>query len=143
MGSDTLIVGESASLAAGATITGVTVTSIENLAVRAGAENASLTAGPTGSVLTAGGGTSTLTGGAGSDTYVITKDIGTVTINGFGTITGSTDIIHVKGFPANSKVTRGVTSSQLLVNGNLAVTVGDEAAAAITSALGTFVRFVD
>ena len=140
---DILVVGGDASLADTTSGEAVRASNFEGLAVRPGtAATVSLTAAATGSILVAGSVTGdTLVGGAAKDTFVITKGVGAVTITGFGTTAGPTaDVLVLKGFDASAKLTRGTTTStQLLLDGNVIATVGDEAAAAITSAPSTFV----
>ncbi|MYB26728.1 MAG: calcium-binding protein [Candidatus Dadabacteria bacterium] len=140
-GMDILVVGAASSLADGSG-DAARASNFEGLAVRAGTTTAvSLTAAASGSTLVAGSPAGdTLVGGAGKDTFVITKGVGAVTITGFGTTAGSTDILVLKGYAASASLTRGTTNStQLLLGGNVIATVGDEAAAAIVSAPSTFV----
>lgn len=143
-GMDTLIVGEDANLAdADNAGEAARAANFEGLAVRAMTEGpVSLTAAASGSTLVAGSVTSgdTLVGGDGKDTFVISKGVAAITITGFGTAADARDRLVLKGYAADAKLTRGVSNStQLLLDGAVIATVGDEAAAAIVSAPSTFV----
>ena len=138
---DILVVGGDANLA-DASGEAIRASNFEGLAVRMGTAAAvTLTAAASGSTLVAGTAAGdTLVGAAGKDTFVITKGVGAVTITGFGTTAGSTDVLVLKGYAASAKLTRGTTNStQLLLDGKAIATVGDEAAAAIVNAPSTFV----
>ena len=142
-GMDILVVGEDTDLSASPPTGGAAnATNFEGLAVRAGTTAAvTLTASDSGNTLAAGStGTNTLVGGDGKDTFVISKGVGAVTITNFGTTPGSRDLLVLRGFALDAKLTRGVSDgTQLLLDGNLLATVGNEAAAAITSAPSTYV----
>ncbi len=145
-GKDTLIVRALANLTDNSGLTNVS--GIENLTVAQGSSAINLTAGPSGSILTAGAGASALTGGDGADGFVIPMSAELVTINGFGTGT-TKDMIHFKGFPANSKVVRGGApnpgaNTNLVVNGEVVVNMDSaEAAGVIIAAPSTYIKFVD
>ena len=144
------VAGDHSLVASPATIDGDSVRNVENLTAAGTVPGINLTAGNDGSILTAGGGASTLAGGEGADGFVISADVGgVVTINGFSTATGSADMIHFKGFPANPKLEEGGPTNlgnagQLLVNGKVVVTMGGSGTATIIArAPSTFVKFIE
>ncbi len=105
--------------------------------------------------LIGGGGTDNLTGGEGNDIFVIAMGQGADNITDFtfpaAGVSGSVDMIHLKGFPAGSDI-EAVTgqNAQIAVDGDVVVTftnadatVNANTVTSILRAPSTFVRFID